>query len=99
MRCCTCARDCRAFTTDSRKDEELDMRRRWIFIAPLALLGILLFIAIGGELVLQLWNWLLPSIFGGRWITFWKANGLLVLCRFIFGGFRHPRYDRRHFRT
>ena len=63
------------------------MRRRWIFIAPLALLGILLFIAIGGELVLQLWNWLLPSIFGGRRITFWQAIGLLALCRILFGGF------------
>jgi len=62
------------------------MRRRWIFLAPLAILGILLFIAIGGELVLQLWNWLLPPLFGWRQITFWQALGLLVLCRILFGG-------------
>jgi len=74
------------------------MRRRWIFIAPLALLGILLFIAIGGELVLQLWNWLLPSIFGGRRITFWQAIGLLALCRILFGGFRLHGSDRHSFR-
>src|SRR5438093_13720138 len=62
------------------------MRRRWIFLAPLAILGILLFIAIGGEVVKQLWNWLLPPLFGWRQITFWQALGLLALCRILFGG-------------
>ena len=66
------------------------MRRRWIFLAPLAIGGLLLFIAIGGEVVLQLWNWLLPPIFGWRQITFWQALGILALCRILFGGFgRH----------
>jgi hypothetical protein len=58
-----------------------------MFIAPLAILGMLLFIAIGGEVVLQLWNWLLPPIFGWRQITFWQALGMLALCRILFGGF------------
>ena len=40
--------------------------KRILFIAPLAILGMLVFIAIGGEVVLQLWNWLLPSLFGSR---------------------------------
>ena len=62
------------------------MRRRWIFLAPLAILGVLLFMAIGGEIVRQLWNWLLPSLFGFRPITFWQALGLLALCRILFGG-------------
>ncbi|MBZ5538349.1 MAG: hypothetical protein LAO31_20545 [Acidobacteriia bacterium] len=46
----------------------------------------LLFIAIGGELVLHLWNWLLPQLFGWRQITFRQALGILVLCRILFGG-------------
>jgi len=76
------------------------MRRRLIFIAPLAILGILLFIAIGGELVLHLWNWLLPPLFGWRQITFWQAVGILALCRILFGGFggrgfQGSRYRRR----
>jgi len=58
-----------------------------IFIAPLAILGMLLFVAIGGEIVLHLWNWLLPPLFGWRQITFWQALGLLALCRILFGGF------------
>ncbi len=63
------------------------MRRKWIFIAPLAILGMLVFIAVGGELVLLLWNWLLPTLFGWRQITFWQALGILLLCRILFGGF------------
>jgi hypothetical protein len=60
--------------------------KKLILIAPLAILGILLFVAIGGEVVQQLWNWLLPPLFGWRQITFWQALGLLALCRILFGG-------------
>jgi hypothetical protein len=63
------------------------MRRKWIFIAPLAMLGMLLFVFIGGEVVRQLWNWLLPPLFEFRQITFWQALGILLLCRILFGGF------------
>ena len=63
------------------------MRRKWIFIAPAALLGMVLFTFIGGEVVRLLWNWLLPPLFGWRQITFWQALGLLALCRILFGGF------------
>ena len=70
------------------------MRRRWIFLAPLAILGGLLFAFIGGEVVQQLWNWLLPPMFGWRQITFWQALGLLALCRILFGGFGCHRGSR-----
>jgi len=63
------------------------MRSKWIFIVPLAFLGMLLFTAIGGEVVKLLWNWLLPPLFGWPQITFWQALGLLALCRILFGGF------------
>ena len=63
--------------------------RRWnlIWIAPLAILAMLLFVFIGGMIVMLLWNWLAPALFGLRLITFWQALGLLVLCRILFGGF------------
>jgi hypothetical protein len=64
-------------------------RKRMLWIAPLAILGIALFTFIGGELVMRLWNWLLPPLFGWRVITFWQALGLLVLCRILFGGLGH----------
>lgn len=62
------------------------MRKKWIFLAPVVLVGMAVFIAIGGELVRLLWNWLLPTLFGWRQITFWQALGLLALCRILFGG-------------
>ena len=74
------------------------MRKRWIFIAPLAILGIAAFIAIGGELVVHLWNWLLPPLFGWPQVTFWQALGLLVLCRILFGGMGRHGYRRSHCR-
>ena len=76
------------------------MGKRWklIFIAPLAMLGMLVFIVIGGEIVLQLWNWLLPQLFGWRPITFWQALGILLLCRILFGGFRLHGSGRSNFR-
>ncbi|MBZ5584106.1 MAG: hypothetical protein LAQ30_18210 [Acidobacteriia bacterium] len=63
------------------------MRKRWLYFAPLAIVGALLFIFIGGEVVRLLWNWLLPPLFDWRQITFWQALGLLALCRILFGGF------------
>ena len=75
------------------------MRKKWIFIAPLAILAMLLFTFVGGEIVLHLWNWLLPPLFGFRQINFWQALGLLLLCRILFGGLgRHSYYGRSRFR-
>jgi hypothetical protein len=59
-------------------------RNKWIFVAaPLALVA---FIWLGGEVVMHLWNWLLPALFGVRTINLWQALGLLVLSRILFGG-------------
>jgi hypothetical protein len=71
--------------------------KRWIFLAPVAIVGMLLFVAIGGEVVKYLWNWLLPPMFGWREITFWQAVGLLALCRILFGshGFSRSGVRRR----
>ncbi len=74
------------------------MRRKW-WIIPAAIVAIPLFIFVGGEVVMHLWNWLLPPLFGWRLITFWQALGLLVLCRVLFGGLgRGPRGPRGPFR-
>src|SRR5260370_40126868 len=75
------------------------MRRKWIFIAPLASLGMLLFVFIGGELVLQLWNWWRPPLFGFRQITFWQGLGILLLCRILFGGYGLRGSDRPKVRS
>ena len=72
--------------------------KKMILIAPLALLGMALFIFIGGEIVMHLWNWLAPALFGWRQIGFWQALGLLVLCRILFGGFGFGDAHRSHAR-
>ena len=75
------------------------MKRKWkrlIWIAPLALLGMVVFITIGGEIVMRLWNWLLPPIFGWRQLTVWQGIGLLALCRVLFGGFGFKGSGRCH---
>lgn len=69
-------------------------RKKWIFIAPLALAGMVLFAFLGGTIVKLLWNALLPPLFGLPVVTFWQALGLLVLCRILFGG--HGRGYRSH---
>jgi hypothetical protein len=61
-------------------------KKKLIFIIPAAILGFLLFTAIGGAVVRMLWNWLLPPLFGWKVITFWQALGLLALSRILFGG-------------
>jgi hypothetical protein len=61
--------------------------KRLIWIAPAAIAGMAVFTAIGGVVVMLLWNWLAPGLFGLRLVTFWQAIGLLALCRILFGGF------------
>ena len=53
-----------------------------------------------GQAVLQLWNWLMPTIFRLPAISFWQAVGLLGLSWILFGGLRgfgfHNVRMRRH---
>ena len=65
-------------------------------------LAVVLFVAVAGAVVMLLWNWLLPPLFGLPAIGFWKALGLLVLSRILFGRFhggghwhwRHRMHER-----
>jgi hypothetical protein len=40
-----------------------------------------------GLLVRDLWNWLMPSLFGLHEISFAQALGLFLLSKILFGGF------------
>ncbi len=37
------------------------MKKKWIFVA--APIAVVAFMAIGGEVVMHLWNWLAPGLF------------------------------------
>jgi hypothetical protein len=53
-----------------------------VFIAALFALAI-------GALVMVLWNWLMPLIFGLGPITYWHGFGLVLLAKLLFGGIGH----------
>ena len=64
---------------------------KWPYIIPALLVlvpivaGLVVFVF--GGIVMLLWNWLLPRLFGWPELTLLQAFGLLVLCRLLFGGF------------
>jgi hypothetical protein len=50
-------------------------------------LGLTVAAAIGlglGVVVMLLWNWVVPALFGLPRISFWQAVGLFVLCHLLF---------------
>lgn len=60
------------------------------------------FVFLCGLIVMLLWNWLMPDIFGLKRLTYWQAWGLLLLCSILFkgwgahhGGDRSDRKRRR----
>ncbi|MDR1201429.1 MAG: hypothetical protein LBL58_07365 [Tannerellaceae bacterium] len=52
------------------------------FLMPI---GFLFVIAGFGAIVMLLWNWLMPTLFGLIAINFWQATGLFVLARILIG--------------
>ena len=53
-----------------------------ILVMVAVVLGVVSFV------VMSLWNWLVPPLFGGPALDSWDALGLLVLARLLFGGLR-----------
>lgn len=71
--------------------------------------GALIFLAVFAAaiaIVMLLWNALIPSIIGWTSINYWQAAGLMILSRFLLGGFgrfgkfgrfgHHHHHDRGH---
>ncbi len=67
---------------------------------PLKVLSIIvIFIAIASALsalVMFLWNAILPEVVGVKPLTFWKAMGLLLLAKILFGGLGRFAGGKRH---
>ena len=74
------------------------MAIRWFAKALQILILLLILVAGFGQAVLQLWNWLMPAIFGLPALTFWQAVGLMALCWILFGGLRGGRTFQRGWR-
>jgi hypothetical protein len=71
-------------------------------IAGVVLLGIIgagALAVLCGYIVMWLWNWLMPGLFGVTAITFWQGVGIVILAKIIFGSFGHGHrghYHRHH---
>jgi len=53
------------------------------------LIFIIALIAAFAAIVMLLWNWLMPTIFGLPLLSYWQSAGILVLARLLFGGIGH----------
>ena len=74
------------------------MKRHWVARAvKLAVMGVVA-IAVFGSIVMLLWNWLVPRLFGGPEVGFWQALGLLLLSRILLGGFHGGHGGHRAWR-
>ena len=60
--------------------------KKLMVMIPIGIGAIALVTFVGGQLVMRLWNWLLPPLFGVPEVSFWQAVGLLALSRILFGG-------------
>ena len=73
------------------------MNRRWLYRGLKFIVFAALAIGVVGLVVMSLWNWLAPALFGGHAIGFWQALGLFALARLLVGGL-HGRGGHRHWR-
>jgi hypothetical protein len=64
------------------------MRSGWIVRASKMVLLMAAGYGLLSFLVMRLWNWLAPDVFGGHRISFLQAVGIFILSRVLFGGFR-----------
>jgi hypothetical protein len=74
------------------------MKARWIKRAIKAVVIVVLAVTVFGFVVMNLWNWLAPALFGFHTVTFWQALGLLILSKILFGGFRGRPGAGRHWK-
>jgi len=76
--------------------------RKIVKIVVMVLIFMPLALFVFGQIILHLWNWLMPVLFHLPMITFWQGLGLLVLSWLFFGGLRGSgprsgyRRDWRH---
>lgn len=55
----------------------------WIVFGIVAITGLAILF---GFVIMWLWNWLMPTLFGFTMITYWQAVGLFILLKILLGG-------------
>jgi len=74
------------------------MKRHWFVRVLKFVLFAIVFLAVFTFVVMSLWNWLMPTVFGWHAINYWQALGLLILSKILFGGFRGGPHRQWHWR-
>lgn len=65
----------------------------WILLGIVAVTA---FAILFGFLIMWLWNWLMPGLFGLGVITYWQAVGIFILAKILFGGFGGGGGGKKH---
>jgi hypothetical protein len=71
---------------------------RILFVAIIGVLFAIVFSLLFGFIVMKLWNWLMPTIFGLPTISYLQAFGITILAKILFSGIHgpHPKADHIH---
>ena len=70
--------------SNNEKEKEVVTAMKVLKVIGITILGIgaaFLF----GLVIMWLWNWLMPTIFGLPEVTYWQGIGLLILSSILFG--------------
>ncbi|MEW7278995.1 hypothetical protein ABW636_10405 [Aquimarina sp. 2201CG1-2-11] len=70
------------FTHKFRKKSPIEIVGMIIF-GGIAIIGLVILF---GFVIMWLWNWLMPEIFGLTTLTYWQAVGLFILLKILLGG-------------
>ena len=84
-------------------NHDMSRPRRAMRILMVAVAGVVVatgFALLFGWLVLLLWNWLMPMLFGLQTLSYWQAFGITILSKILFSGvhppYRSPRDHKWH---
>ena len=58
--------------------------KKVVKVIAMVILGVLIFL-LANYLLMRLWNWLMPDLFGVGTVTYWQALGVFVLAKLLFG--------------
>ncbi|AOW21893.1 Asp23/Gls24 family envelope stress response protein [Urechidicola croceus] len=56
----------------------------WVLLIILGVVGLAILL---GFVIMWLWNWLMPDLFGLTTITYWQAVGIFALSKILLGSF------------
>ncbi len=71
--------------------------KKWAKYIPLFIILFVVAVTAFSFIVMSLWNWLIPELFGGPIITMIQAIGLLILSKILFGSFNHGHHKKDNY--